>query len=55
MKNLVRSLLSDSKGTETVEWGLIVGMLVAGLVLVLASVGGWVLEKFDGMLTNLGA
>ena len=55
MKNLVRLLLSDSRGTETVEWGLIVGMLVGGLVLVLAAIGGWILDSFDTMLTNLGA
>ena len=54
MNILFKLFPSDSNGTETVEWGLIVGMIVGGLVLVLAAIGTWVLGEFDTMLTNLG-
>ncbi|MCH7885494.1 MAG: hypothetical protein IIC01_09615 [Planctomycetes bacterium] len=42
MKNLVKSLLSDERGTETVEGGLMAGLIVGGLVLTVAAIGVWV-------------
>ena len=55
MKNLVKSLLSDERGTETVEWGLMAGLIVGGLVLTVAAIGTWVKEKFQTLQTDLGA
>lgn len=55
MKNLVKSLLSDERGTETVEWGLMAGLIVGGLVLTVAAIGTWVKTKFQELQTDLGA
>ncbi len=54
MKNLVKSLLSDERGTETVEWGLMVGLIVGGLVLTVGAIGLWVRERFERLQTDLG-
>ncbi len=53
MKNLVKSLLSDERGTETVEWGLMAGLIVGGLVLTVAAIGTWVRLKFEDLQSNL--
>ena len=53
MKNLVKSLLSDERGTETVEWGLMAGLIVGGLVLTVAAIGTWVRTKFETLQSDL--
>ena len=55
MRNLVKSLLSDERGTETVEWGLMAGLIVGGLVTVVAAIGLWVKNKFADLQSDLGA
>ena len=54
-RSLVSAFLSDEKGTETVEWGLMAGLIVGGLVLVVASIGTWVKLQFETLQTDLGA
>ena len=54
-RSLVSSFLSDEKGTETVEWGLMAGLIVGGLVLVVAAIGTWVKLQFTQLETDLGA
>ncbi len=48
-------LLREEKGLETVEYAIITGLIVAGLVVVLGAIGAWVFGVFDGMATELGA
>jgi Flp pilus assembly pilin Flp len=55
MKKLLESLFTDERGTETVEWGLMAGLIVGGLVLTVAAIGTWVKNKFDSLQTDLGA
>ncbi len=55
MKNLVKSLLSDERGTETVEWGLMAGLIVGGLVLTVAAIGAWVQTRFTQLEVDLSA
>ena len=45
-RNPLRSFLSDERGTETVEWSLMVALIVPGLVLIVAAIGSWVEIKF---------
>ncbi len=54
MKSLMTSLLSDERGTETVEWGLMVGLIVGGLVLTVGVIGTWVRDRFERLQTDLG-
>ncbi len=54
-RNLLNSFFSDERGTETVEWGLMAGLIVGGLVLTVAAIGVWVKAKFIALQTDLGA
>ncbi len=54
-RNLLNSFFSDEKGTETVEWGLMAGLIVGGLVAAVAAIGIWVKGKFGQLQTDLGA
>ena len=49
------SLLVEERGTETVEWGLIAGLVVGGLVLTLIAIGVWLNSRMEGLQTELGA
>ena len=51
--NLLKSFFANEKGTETVEWGLMAGLIVGGLVLTVAAIGTWVREKFIQLNTDL--
>ena len=51
--NLLKSFFANEKGTETVEWGLMAGLIVGGLVLTVAAIGTWVREKFNELNTDL--
>ena len=51
MVALVKRFLSDEKGTETVEWAIIIGIIAIGAIIMCGTIGAWVLEKF----TNLNA
>ncbi len=52
-RNLLNSFFSDERGTETVEWGLMAGLIVGGLVLTVAAIGTWVRNKFTQLESDL--
>ena len=52
---LIRSFFSDERGLETVEYAIIVGLIVAGLILVIAAIGTWVKGQFDVLQSDLSA
>jgi Flp pilus assembly pilin Flp len=47
--------LIDEQATETVEWGILAGFLVGGLVLTLAAIASWVQGSFTQIKTEIGA
>ena len=51
----LKSFVANEKGTETVEWGLMAGLIVGGLILTVAAIGTWVKGRFEAMKTDLGA
>jgi Flp pilus assembly pilin Flp len=51
----LKSFVSDERGLETVEYAIIVGLIVAGLVAVIATIGDWVKAQFDNLAADLGA
>jgi Flp pilus assembly pilin Flp len=53
-KSLVRRFFSDDQGLETVEYAIIAGLVVAGLVAIVAAIGVWVNTRFQNLQTNLG-
>jgi Flp pilus assembly pilin Flp len=50
MKALI-AFFRDERGTETLEWGLVCGLIVLGAIVALASIG----PKVTGMWSNLDA
>ncbi len=54
-RNLLNSFFSDERGTETVEWGLMAGLIVGGLVVTVGLIGLWVKNKFAALQLDLGA
>lgn len=52
-RKLLKSFFSDEKGTETVEWGLMAGLIVGGLVITVAAIGTWVRDKFTQLNADL--
>jgi pilus assembly protein Flp/PilA len=52
---MLKSFLADDRGLETVEYAIIAGMIVAGLIAVVVAIGTWVKGKFNALKTDLGA
>jgi Flp pilus assembly pilin Flp len=52
---LVKSFLADDQGLETVEYAIIVGLIVGGLIVTIGAIGIWVKAQFDDLQTDLGA
>jgi Flp pilus assembly pilin Flp len=50
MKALI-AMFRDERGTETLEWGLVCGLIVLGAIVALASIG----PKVTGMWNNFDA
>ena len=46
---IVKRFLCDEQGMETVEWGVLAALIVAGLVAVIGTLGTNVLTKFTGL------
>ena len=55
MKNTLKQFLNDEAGLETVEYAIISGLIVAGLVAIVTAIGAWVNGQFTALQTDLGA
>ncbi|MHC5211729.1 MAG: Flp family type IVb pilin [Planctomycetota bacterium] len=53
--NAVKRFLSDDQGLETVEYAIIAGLIVSGLVAIIIALGGWVKTQFSNLQTDLNA
>ena len=53
-RNLLKSFFSNERGTETVEWALMAGLIVGGLVVIVVAIGTWVRTRFDNLQSDLG-
>jgi Flp pilus assembly pilin Flp len=52
MKTVLR-FLKDERGTETVEWAIVIGIIAIGAILAAASIGGKVETAFKALDTAL--
>ncbi len=52
---LIKRFLNDERGLETVEYAIIAGLIVSGLVAVVVAIGAWVQNQFTTLQTDLGA
>ena len=53
--NAVRRFLRDERGLETIEYAIIAGLIVSGLVAIVVAIGTWVKGQFQNLQTDLGA
>ena len=53
--NMLKNFVKNEQGLETVEYAIITGLIVAGVIATIAAIGVWVKGKFDGLKTDLGA
>jgi Flp pilus assembly pilin Flp len=52
-KKMLRDLLCDERGLETVEYAIIAGLIVAGVIATVTSIGLWVAARFDQLDAGL--
>jgi Flp pilus assembly pilin Flp len=55
MPHSAKRFLSDDQGLETVEYAIISGLIVTGLLAIIVALGIWVKNKHNTLKTNLGA
>ncbi|MBI3835255.1 MAG: Flp family type IVb pilin [Planctomycetes bacterium] len=53
--NTIKRLISDERGLETVEYAIMTGLIVVGLVATIAAIGTWVKLQFTTLKTDVGA
>ena len=46
---------NDEQGLETVEYAIITGLIVAGVIATIAAIGQWVFDTFTNLQTELNA
>jgi Flp pilus assembly pilin Flp len=54
MKKLI-AFFKEEDGLETVEYAVILGIVVAATVTAVGVLGGWVTGEFQGFNTSVGA
>jgi len=47
----VKRFLNDERGTETVEWAIMIGLIAVLSIATIVAIGDWVFNKF-GDLNN---
>ena len=52
---MFRKFLSAEDGVETVEYGIIVGLIVAGALAAISALSFWVNNAFTAFQTEVGA
>ena len=53
MKDLMKRFFSNEEGLETVEYAIIAGLIVVGVIATVTTIGDKVAEKFGLLLTGL--
>ncbi len=51
--NLLKQLLKQEEGLETVEYAIITGLIVVGTIALIGTIGTWVHDKFNALSTGL--
>jgi Flp pilus assembly pilin Flp len=52
---LLGGLVSDDRGTETLEWGLVCGLLVIGAITAIAAIGPKVTDMWNDVDNSIPA
>ena len=51
----IKRLISDERGLETVEYAIITGLIVVGIVGTIAAIGTWVHTQYTDLNADLQA
>ncbi|MEW6745845.1 MAG: Flp family type IVb pilin [Planctomycetota bacterium] len=55
VQSFMKRFLKNEEGLETVEYAIIAGLIVVGLVALVIAIGNWVSAQFTQLKTELGA
>ncbi|HYE62917.1 MAG TPA: hypothetical protein VD997_13050 [Phycisphaerales bacterium] len=55
MSKILNRFVKDERGLETIEYAIVAGLIVAGVVAIVAAIGTWVHGKWNGLKSELGA
>jgi Flp pilus assembly pilin Flp len=53
--NTLRRFVSDDRGLETIEYAIVAGLIVVGVIAAVTAIGIWVGNNWDNFKTRLGA
>ena len=51
----ISNFIKDEDGLETVEYAIILGLVVAATITLIVTLGGWVRDQFQEVVTHVGA
>jgi len=51
----IKRFMNDDRGLETVEYAIILGLVVAGTIGLVAAIGAWVQTRFQDVADEIGA
>jgi Flp pilus assembly pilin Flp len=52
-RKVMKRFFKDEKGLETVEYAIIAGLIVVGVIVTIGTIGGYVKARFDALATAL--
>ena len=52
---LLRGLVADEQGLETIEYAIIAGLITVSTLVVIAAVALWVANRFETLQSSIGA
>jgi len=55
LMKMVKRFINDERGLETVEYAIILGLIVAGTILLVTQIGNWVKNSFNTAANEMGA
>ena len=55
MRQQIAAFLKDESGTETLEWGLVCGLIVVGAITAIALIGPKVTDMWNDMNNQIPA
>jgi Flp pilus assembly pilin Flp len=47
--NALRRFWVDERGTETVEWAIMIGLIAVASIMIIYAIGQWVQTKFSSL------
>lgn len=53
MRNTVRRFLADCSGLEAVEYAIVSGLIVSGVLLTLTDISEWIVARFQTLYATI--